>query len=63
MKIASYVFMLVVGFVWGFVLREHRHTAEIRQIESVAYDYYEHRLADPHHCVSVCEKQFEKMGC
>ena len=59
----GYFIGVVVGCLIGFRLADKKCDTTIREIETVAYEVYEQRLADPHHCVSVCEKEFAKYGC
>ncbi len=52
----------ITGFLGGFtcgLLTGSTHTVELdRQILEL-----QTQLNDPHHCLSVCVEEFEKMGC
>lgn len=51
---------IVVGCLMGFWLADKKCDTTIREIETVAHQVYEQRLADPHRCLSVCVEQWEK---
>lgn len=52
-----------VGVAVGCVFMHLRYDYMLVEIEQVAEEAYEQRLADPHHCVSICTDIFEKAGC
>lgn len=52
-----------MGVAVGCVFMHLRFDYMLVEIEQAAAEMYEQRLADPHHCVSICVEQFEKMGC
>lgn len=54
---------LVVGLCAGYMYADKLTDAELRAVQHVAREVYERKLADPHHCISICQEQFEKMGC
>lgn len=63
-KVLSLYFAGVfAGCLIGFWLADKKCDTTIREIETVAHQVYEQRLADPARCLSVCVEYFEKMGC
>ena len=55
LEIAFVIFICCVSFVLGGLF--------VSKVYESRIEYYEQVLDDPHHCVSVCAEQFEKMGC
>lgn len=51
---------VIVGCLMGFGLADKKCDTTIREIETVAYEVYEQRLADPARCLSVCVEEWEK---
>ena len=60
--IAFVIFICCVSFVLGGLFVS-KGIEEIKNDYESRIEYYEQVLDDPHHCVSVCAEQFEKMGC
>lgn len=68
--IGKWVLALAIWLVQGAIIynggwnaAERKADADIAEIQKAANEACEKRLAEPHHCISVCEEQFTKWGC
>lgn len=60
------VFTIIIGWTLGFAYGKEYWGKKYDWIIGDLHldiDNYRSVLNDPHHCVSVCLEQFEKMGC
>lgn len=54
--------LFMVGMFLGGFIASYGYKGRILSLED-KLGYCETVIEDPHHCVSVCAEQFEKMGC
>lgn len=63
------IIMCVVFFVGLACFNLGFMAGRVYETEHVCTPYFEENLglrailADPHHCISVCQEEFEKYGC
>lgn len=67
MKIFIEILLLIAVFLSGtfagIIFWDRCTDRIIKNIQETALESCKIRLEDPHHCISVCVEQFEKMGC
>lgn len=49
-----------LGGMAGYYWERGKSVRELKEIQEIARETYEERLADPHHCISICQQEWER---